>query len=325
MRKDFCLCFNDGYVPYASVTIKSIIDHARKEDDVHIHIISDYITPENKVWLENFGNIHLYIYDGNSALLRDVKTSIWSIYTWYRILLPQMLGNNIHRVLYLDCDIIVNSHLDELFTMDMTEKSIAACIDIQSYGNGVYERLGYDFSKKYICAGVLMMNLDRWRETDLSKRITDFVRTCPEKIEFPDQDAVNYICQDDKIILHPKYGVLVPFFRDERFIKENIAIVDELIESPEIIHYAGYAPWVYCKNKSIHSNLWWNTYRSLHHFPQVKLDYIKSIFKYYFRYVISNLHLIGKENKYHIDQYYHHPKVTRSSVYKLITRLNKSN
>ena len=116
MRKDFCLCFNDGYTPYASVTIKSILDNTRVYDDVYIHIISDYISPDNESYLRSLGEgICIYIYGGDSPLLKDVKTSIWSIYTWYRILCPQMLDEDIHRVLYLDCDIVVNSHLDELF------------------------------------------------------------------------------------------------------------------------------------------------------------------------------------------------------------------
>ena len=53
----------------------------------------------------------------------------------------------------------------------------------------------------------------------------------------------------------------------------------------------------------------------------VKVDYVKSIVKYFGRYVLSKLHLVGKESKYHINQYYNHPRVTRESVNKLIQEL----
>ena len=95
-----------------------------------------------------------------------------------------------------------------------------------------------------------------------------------------------------------------------------------MVDNPKIIHYAGYAPWIFCKNKSLHSKLWWDTYRSLKAFPQVKVDYVKSIVKYFGRYILSELHLIGKNNKYHINQYYNHPKVTIKSIKKRINGLN---
>lgn len=48
MRKDFALCLNDAYVPYACVVIKSIVEHIKQDDDVHIHLLSDYISDEHK-------------------------------------------------------------------------------------------------------------------------------------------------------------------------------------------------------------------------------------------------------------------------------------
>ena len=122
-------------------------------------------------------------------------------------------------------------------------------------------------------------------------------------------------------------SVVVPVYNTEKYLDQCIqSILSQtytdfellLIDSPAIIHYAGYHPWVYCKDKSIHSNLWWNTYKSLHCFPQVKIDYVKSIFKYFLRYVLLKFHLITRHNKYHIDQYYNNPKVTKQSVLNLI-------
>lgn len=321
MRKDFCLCFNDAYVPYASVTIQSIVQHMGKNDDVHIHVISDWLSDDNMRFLSSLANVTYYLNSSLESEHEYLKNSIWGIYAWYRILLPSLLNQNIHRILYLDCDIIVNDGLDELFSIDISKVAIAACIDVQSYGEGVFRRLGYEQQYRYICSGVLLMNLDKWRTDHISEKILKFVKNNPNKIEFPDQDAINYICKDDKMILSPSYGVLVPFFREDEFIKEHINEMVDMIERPSIVHYAGYQPWIYCKNKSLHSYLWWNTYKSLHSFPQVKIDYYKSILRYMVRYLLSKLRLINKENKYHINQYYNHPRVTRKAVMQRINRL----
>lgn len=321
MRKDFCLCFNDGYVPYALVTIKSILDNACGDDELHIHVFSDYISEQNMQILLKFG-VHVYIIDGDT-IFDGIDYSVWSIYTLYRLFLPRCLDADVKKVLYLDCDVIVNDDLDELFSIDLTDKAIAACVDPQTYNDEVFERLGYSRDKKYICAGVLLMNLDYWRKNNLSQEIIEYMKLNPDKILFLEQDAMNYLCCDSKIVLPAKYGVQVSFFRDEKIVQDHLREMLELIDNPSIIHYAGYQPWVYCKNKALHSKLWWDTFRSLKTFRKVELDYILGIIKYALRYVLTIMHIIPRNNKYHIDQYYNHPKVTKKSICKLITVLQK--
>ena len=317
MRKDFCLCFNDAYVPYASVTIQSIVKHVG--GDIHIHVFSDYLSEQSISFLKAW-NVEIHIIE-DDKIFDGIDASVWSVYTLYRLFLPNYLDLNIHKILYLDCDVIVNDNLDELFSLDMAGLAVGGCLDPQTYSEEVFSRLGYGYSSKYICAGVLLMNLDYWREVNLSAQVIDYMKNNPEKIAFLEQDALNVLCCDKKIVLPAKYGVQVSFFRGNQFMAEHIQEMENLIERPSIVHYAGYQPWIYCKNKSLHSYLWWDTYKSLHAFPQVKIDYVKSIFKYGVRYLLSKLRIIDKNNKYHIDQYYNHPKVTKQSVAERIKSL----
>lgn len=319
MRKDFCLCFNEGYVPYACVTIKSIMDNANPEDDVVIHIVSDYLSNDSLEFLKQW-NVVFHIINDDS-IFDGIDSSVWSVYTLYRLFLPKYLETDIHKVLYLDCDVIVNDNLNELFEMDMRDRAIAGCIDPQTYSEEVFARLNYGVEKKYICAGVLLMNLDYWRENDLTDKVVEYMKSNPDKIAFLEQDALNFLCSENKIILPAEYGVQCSFLRDNRFLVEHIDSIESIVDNPKIVHYAGYAPWVYCKNKSLHSHLWWKTYKSLKAYPMVKMDYGKSIIKYFGRYVLSKLHLIGSDSKFHVNQYYDHPRVTRESVNKLIQEL----
>ncbi len=229
---------------------------------------------------------------------------------------------NIHKVLYLDCDIVVNDSLDSLFAMDMGNKSVAGCVDVQHYSADTYERLEYSRDKGYICSGVLMMNLDKWREKELSARITEYSKQNSNKILFPDQDAINYVCQDDKIILSPRFGVLVPFCRHKEFMLEHKREMEELMDSPAIVHYAGYQPWIYCKNKSMHSYLWWSAYDSLQSFKEIKITYYGSMFRYMLRYVLSVTHVFPKNSRLHINQYYNHPRIKKTDVIDLMKTLN---
>lgn len=335
MRKDFALCFNEKYVPYACVTLKSIAEHAKDGDDVRVHILSDYISERNKKRLECYClnnikqvrvNCEFHIIDSqldDEILELPPQTLIWTKLAWYRILLPDLLGQDVRRVLYLDCDVYVNDDLDSLFAMDMG-KSIAACLDTEAYKDETYERLGYESRYRYVCSGVLLMNLDRWREKRIAEKLLDFARSNAGRIKYPDQDAINVVCKDDKIILPPKYGVIVQFFRFKEFINEHLSEMKELMLSPKIIHFSGYQPWYYFKDKSMHSHLWWKTFRSLRAFPKVYAMYVFYFFFYWLKRLLIAFGFIKPESKYcMLGWYYNHPRIRYDEVMKNINSLKE--
>lgn len=328
MRKDFALCLNDDYVPYACVAIKSIVSHIKHDDDVYIHLLSDYISEKHKRFIDKVSsgaNIRIYTIDNQLyfASLPEQALS-WSLYAWYRILLPIVLDNTICRVLYLDCDVLVNDSLDELFTMDMNGKSIAACVDIETHTQSLYERLEYDSDLQYICSGVILMNLDKWRKDNLFEKIMAFVRENPQKLRCPDQDAINYICRKDKVILSPKYGVIVPYFRYKWFLREHLTEIDEMMNNPSIIHFAIYQPWIYQRDKSMHSTLWWKTFNALNAFHYIRYNYIKSLIKYWLKVCFIKIGFIRKGSRHYIcDMYYYHPRIKKKDILISLDRIRK--
>lgn len=242
------LCVNNSYVPYITVTIKSIIEHNRS-NEISIHIITDKISTSNRKRLDKtvcgFDNVSMRIHLVNDDSIRGLNTGVWTVYTWYRVLLPHILPPEIRKVLYLDADTLVVTDLRELFSLDMTEKSIAASIDVQSFDDGTFERCRYDKSKKYVCAGVLLMNLEYWREKGLADKLIDWATRHRERIAFPDQDAINYVCRDSKIVLPLRFGILNVFFQNDLFYRDEYAEqLRDCIERPAIIHYAGCYPWI---------------------------------------------------------------------------------
>lgn len=242
----FALCVNDGYVPYICVTIKSIVEN-HKNENVSIHVLSDHISPKKESLLKEavagHRNISLNIHIVDDTILKGLKNT-WSIYTWYRVLLPKVLPKDVHRVLYLDADTLVTSNLSELFNIDMTDKAIAGAIDILSFMPQTFERCMYEQEKGYVCAGVMLMNLDYWRLHDLTDKVISWGRENDARIQFPDQDTINYLCRDNKIILPLRYGIIGAYFEKEVFFKNPyLKQVKECLENPAIIHYAGQAPW----------------------------------------------------------------------------------
>jgi lipopolysaccharide biosynthesis glycosyltransferase len=138
------------------------------------------------------------------------NTNQYSEAMYYRFLLPHFIESA--RVIYLDSDTMVRKSLTELYAMDLQGHPLAAMqdygltyhmrdhgmpvtynghfIDIDEYYSTI---LDFDVSvTDYFNNGVLVMDLDMWRETKLSERCIDFCRAHPGLI-MADQDAANHI------------------------------------------------------------------------------------------------------------------------------------
>ena len=242
-------CVDDTYAKYIAVTIKSIVENFQNNKErMCIHILTDYISIKNIQRLNeivsDYERLSLHIHKVDDSPLRGLRTNNWTIYAWYRLLLPNILPVEIKRVLYLDADTLVTADLSELFDIDMTNKSIAAVVEDNTFVQKHYERLRYESSKHYICTGVLLMNLDYWRENCLTDKMIEWAYKYSKKLKFPDQDTINYICQDTKILLPLRYGILQWFFTNDKFYEMPFREqLKDCIERPAIIHYAFCAPW----------------------------------------------------------------------------------
>lgn len=238
-------CVNDRYAEYILVSIKGLLDN--NNSSFVIHVLSDYVSDIHisrlKDLIGSYSNVALNIIIVDDSKLQGLKDT-WTIYTWYRVLIPEILDADVHRVLYLDADVLVSGNIEELFFLDMTDKAIAGTIDFQSKDISTYQRCGYEAEKEYVCAGVMLMNLDYWRMHDIANKVITWGRENNDRIQFPDQDAINYICRDAKLLLPLKYDIVDGFFHDDYYYQNYPQELRECVESPIIIHYAGQAPWV---------------------------------------------------------------------------------
>ena len=245
---DIAFCVNDVWLSYVTVSIKSIIEN-NKSYTINIHIITDHISEANEKRLlsevQGYKNVSVRIYWIDDTPLKKLRVSTrWPIYTWYRILLPQILSDKINKVLYLDADIVVVDDIGELFAIDMKEKSIAAVLDSLTFETVLYQRLGYESSKHYVSSGVLLMNLQFWRENDLTEMIIDWAVKNDSELRYPDQDAINYICRDTKVLLPLRFNILYALFYTDKFYSNEKRQMEECLDKPAIIHFTDdYKPW----------------------------------------------------------------------------------
>ena len=168
-----------------------------------------------------------------------------SLPTYYRLFVESVLPSDIDRILYLDCDIVVRGNIDVLFAISMKDYAVACVPDISEGISEFYDRLGYSMEQGYFNAGVLLINLEYWRNHNLKKDFIDFYRNNTHKVLQHDQDILNFVCKDNKIVLPIKYNAQDGFFLNRCYF-DRTKYVEQLKEAerdPIIIHYTGIKPW----------------------------------------------------------------------------------
>lgn len=165
--------------------------------------------------------------------------------TFARLLIGRFLPPDIDRVLYFDSDLIVRGDLKELWDHDLAGKTIGAIRDVVPYPNNSV--LGLPPGAPYFNAGVMLIDLLRWRELEIGQRALDFACQHPDRILHWDQCALNLILCGDWVMLDPKWNFQTKEVGGRRngymhFKKMRSHVRDAV----RIVHFTGLSkPWHY--------------------------------------------------------------------------------
>ena len=215
---NIALCFDNNFVRQAGVLIKSIICSNTK-NQITFYCISDTILEENKNLLTNVcessnAKVEFMSLDVSKIANFPVrKGDHISLATYYRLLLPLILPEELDRVLYLDCDMICVDDLLNFYNTDLEEKSCAITADMFYDDYRITERLLYPVEEHYFNAGMLLVNLKYWREHDTSKKLMTFITENKELCLAHDQDAINAVLHGTIKLAPARYNIQLDFLR----------------------------------------------------------------------------------------------------------------
>jgi lipopolysaccharide biosynthesis glycosyltransferase len=177
--------------------------------------------------------------------------------TFFRLLIPDLI--DAEKAICLDCDIVVNLDIAELWNIDLSapDVSLAAAADEAIATNlSKIERMrfnawGLEYGK-YFNAGVLVMNLKRIRQKheNLLGGARVFHECYGSLVMYAEQDFLNVTFKDDVLFIDGRFNRLTMLSLYEGHAKDIEGV---------IIHFAGLKPWVFLKN-SASDNLYWETF-----------------------------------------------------------------
>ncbi len=245
------LCADERFAMPLGVCVTSIFQ-SNKQNEIFIHVLTQGLSVETERKLYQIAstyNQRLQIYMVNESLFNEYPLSSHfphSIY--FRYLLPQILSEDITKVLYMDCDTVVLEDLCELWNTDITDNPIAAVRDANS--DDIIERNRIKiFDDSYLNSGVLLMNLQMWRNEDGFKQLATFILNNSEKCVWPDQDALNVVFHNRIKWLSFRYNFQVILSEDYNRYRLHCQYHEDVKESFAkivILHYSSVMqkPWL---------------------------------------------------------------------------------
>lgn len=239
---------DDNYIQHAMAMLCSVFENNKYPIDVHVLV--SRLSDKNIAQLSNLSkryNNNCFFYTVDETNLQNVQFRTkrpLSKAAYYRLLLSTTL-KDINKVLYLDCDMIVLSDISELFSLNIDNYPLAACIDNFPYSNQHRMQLNMDVAERTFCSGIMMVNLDYWRRNNSEKYLLDYANTFRQEVHLHDQDVLNYVFKGKWLQIPPKWN-RTACSRRHRYL-ETFKDFDYIEYSyfPKIIHYAspGIKPW----------------------------------------------------------------------------------
>lgn len=229
-----CISCDDNYARYAGVVITSVLINATGFDNLHFYILNGGISDENKNKIQSLSSIRdckidfVDIDENVFSDFRKITTHAYiSLPAYYRLKMPTLLPD-VDRIIYFDCDVIVNTSLNDLFNIEVEEYSIAGVLDIKKKMQKI--------NPTYTNSGILVMDLKNMREQNLESKFFEYAQKHWNEIVCGDQEIINQVCKGKILNIDSKWNVQISNFTNRSDYTKN----------PAIVHFIGKnKPWQY--------------------------------------------------------------------------------
>ena len=203
---------DDNYARHMGVAMISILRHNREVEGIHFYVINNQITLSNIEKLEgvinDFDNAEISFIPF-ACIEKQLNLNLsWpiSLSSYARLFVGEVLPVEVERVLYLDCDVVVNGPLFDLWNTNLYGKCIGAIQD--TIPSRTKASVGLSSKHPYFNAGVLLIDLKQWREYNIGKKCLNFIDSYSGRVTHHDQGVLNGVLDGQWKRLSLKYNLM---------------------------------------------------------------------------------------------------------------------
>lgn len=253
---------DEKFAEVLGVSLVSLFENSQDMNDIHIYVLDSGITIDSKAKLQEICNNYqrtmptwIPAKDISIELGMQVALDRGSLSQYARLFVSSVLPADLERVLYLDCDIIVNKSIKKLWNLDMKGKTIAALMDAFSK----YYRSNIDLNPDDVMfnSGVMLIDLNKWKKHEIEKKLLNFIAKKKGRIQQGDQGALNAVLSKDVYCFEPQFNSVTIFYDfsyEEMLVYRRPPVfysreaVEKAVNEPELIHFTtsflSKRPWI---------------------------------------------------------------------------------
>ena len=204
---------SDAFADVTGVSIASLFENNQHFNEIHVLYIEKGMSEKNKGKLQQLAETYgrtiefMKMPNWSKKLNITLKTSKkgWLGFGYNRLFLTEYVPETVDKVLYLDSDTVIEEKLDDLWNTDLTGYYMAGVDDCLSREyRGIVDMTG---DGVYCNAGMLLFNLKKWREDNVTELFLKMVYENNGYFVFNDQTILNSAFCGKVKILPQKYNV----------------------------------------------------------------------------------------------------------------------
>jgi len=207
------------YAVLIAPLLKSIEMHHTGGEALEFVIIDDGISAANRARLQrtiNPATSTLQWVKSADAFAHNIKIPVdktaFPAAAYLRLYAPYIIAPEREKVLYLDCDMIVQTDIAKLWHTDLGGRLFGAVQDLQgtvscSWG-GIpnHRELGIPADSKYFNSGLLLINARKWREENTTTKVIQCLIDNRKYVNWPDQYGLNAALANQWLELDPRWN-----------------------------------------------------------------------------------------------------------------------
>jgi lipopolysaccharide biosynthesis glycosyltransferase len=250
---------DNAYVQHTAVFLNSLLENNDAVNcKIFVLVPEDFIHRSSLVRNLHSHPMHLEFVTINLSDIPALKISHdLNVTTYFRLFMSQFLPPDIRRLIYLDSDILITGSLGELWDTPLLDNAVAAVVDATIDNDmSVRKKIELAPTSHYFNAGVLLIDLCRWRSQKIGERALTFATQHPELITWEDQCAINHVLNGKCKKLSRQWNFQTHHLSwSEKGICSSEALLE--LRAAKIVHFTGrLKPWHYCADHPMKSLYW---------------------------------------------------------------------
>jgi lipopolysaccharide biosynthesis glycosyltransferase len=230
---------NNHFAVLLAAMLKSLDSTHKTDEFISLYIVDDGLSNSSRAKLARciqspkISLIWIKITDAiPKHMIIPMDNSSFPVSAYIRLFAPYFVDQTVNKIIYLDADMILLEDISALWKTDLQGQVIAAVVDrtekVSNPWGGIknYKELGLDPEAKYFNSGLLVIDMPKWRDMDLTNKVLACISKNKNYAAFPDQYGLNVVLINNWLELDPLWNCF-PMSKAEK---------------PFLIHFIGRKP-----------------------------------------------------------------------------------